>query len=59
VLLGGDTIVAADGKQIATSAQLAAAVAARKPGDKLTLDVVRGGASRTVDVTLGDVPAQG
>jgi S1-C subfamily serine protease len=55
---GGDAIVAVDGKSVETSAQLADAVAAHKPGDKLTLDVVRNGAHRTVEVTLGNVPEQ-
>jgi S1-C subfamily serine protease len=55
---GGDAIVAVNGKPVETSAQLAGAVAAHKPGDKLTLDVVRHGAHRTVEVTLGNVPEQ-
>jgi putative serine protease PepD len=58
MLLGGDTIVGIDGKPISTSQQLSSAVALRKPGDRLTLQVVRAGKSRTVAVTLGDVPAQ-
>jgi S1-C subfamily serine protease len=56
-LLGGDTIVAVDGKPIGTSQQLADAVAARKPGDRLALDVVRAGKSRKVEITLGNVPS--
>jgi S1-C subfamily serine protease len=58
VLLGGDAIVGLDGKAIATAEQLSGALALRKPGDRLTLDVVRGGKNRTVTVTLGNVPAQ-
>jgi S1-C subfamily serine protease len=58
MLLGGDAIVGIDGKAISTSQQLSSAVALRKPGDRLTLDVVRAGKSRTVAVTLGNVPAQ-
>jgi S1-C subfamily serine protease len=54
--LGGDSIVAVDGKPVRTAVQLADAVASRKPGDKLTLTVVHGGARRTVSVTLGDTP---
>jgi S1-C subfamily serine protease len=57
-LIGGDAIVGLDGKAISTAQQLSSAVALRKPGDRLTLDVVRAGKSRTVTVTLGDVPAQ-
>jgi putative serine protease PepD len=58
MLLGGDAIVGIDGKAISTAQQLSSAVALRKPGDRLTLDVVRAGKSRTVAVTLGNVPAQ-
>ena len=56
MLLGGDTIVGINGKPISTSQQLSSAVALRKPGDRLTLDVVRAGKTRAVTVTLGDVP---
>ena len=58
-LVGGrrDVIVSVDGKSVHTAAELAAAVAQRKPGDKITLHVLRGGAARTITVTLGDVPA--
>jgi S1-C subfamily serine protease len=58
MLLGGDTIVGINGKPISTSQQLSSAVTLRKPGDRLTLDVVRAGKTRTVAVTLGNVPAQ-
>jgi putative serine protease PepD len=57
-LLGGDAIIRVDEKPISTAQQLSSAVALRKPGDRLTLDVVRAGKSRTVIVTLGNVPAQ-
>jgi putative serine protease PepD len=57
-LLGGDAIVRVDEKPISTAQQLSSAFALRKPGDRLTLDVVRAGKSRTVTVTLGNVPAQ-
>jgi S1-C subfamily serine protease len=56
-LLGGDAIVAVDGQPIVGAQQLGRAVAARQPGDRVTLQVVRGGRSRTVGVTLGDTPA--
>ena len=56
--LEGDVIVAIDGKPVHTPAQLADAVAQRKPGDVVQLDVIGGGAHRTVDVTLGNAPQQ-
>ena len=56
--VGGDAIVAVNGKPVSSSAQLADAVAQLEPGDKLTLGVVRSGSRRTVNITLGNVPAQ-
>ena len=55
-LVGGDAIVALDGKSVTSSAELADDVALHKPGDRLRLEVVRDGATRTVQVTLGNVP---
>jgi len=55
-LLGGDTVVSLDGRSVTTSSQLADAVALHKPGDRLKLEVVRGGKTRKVEVTLGDAP---
>jgi 2-alkenal reductase len=56
-LLGGDMIIAIDGQPVAGAQQLGRAVASRRPGDRVNLEVVRGGRSRTVGVTLGDTPA--
>ena len=47
-LLGGDAIVAVDGKPIHSSTQLADAIASRKPGDRVSLETVRGGSTRQV-----------
>jgi S1-C subfamily serine protease len=52
-LLGGDSITALDGKPIRSAQALADAVAGRKPGDRVSLTVVRGSATRTVPLTLG------
>jgi putative serine protease PepD len=54
--VGGDAIVALDGHPIHSAAQLANAVAAHKPGDKVSLEIVRGGASRTVSVVIASAP---
>jgi S1-C subfamily serine protease len=56
MLVGGDVIEKVDGKRITSSAELAEDVARHRPGDRLSLGVVRGGKSRTVEVTLGNVP---
>jgi S1-C subfamily serine protease len=55
-LVGGDAIVALDGKIVTSSAQLADDVAIHQPGDRVTLRVARSGETRTVDVTLGNAP---
>jgi S1-C subfamily serine protease len=56
-LLGGDSITALNGKPIRSAQDLADAVARLRPGDKVTLTVVRGGATRTVSLTLGSASA--
>jgi len=57
VVAGGDAIVAVNGKKIQAPAQLADAVRTRKPGDRLTFQVVRQDHERTVTIRLGDVPS--
>jgi putative serine protease PepD len=54
--VGGDAIVAAEGKAVSSTAQLGDIVALHKPGDALKLEVVRSGKSRTVEITLGNAP---
>jgi S1-C subfamily serine protease len=50
---GGDTITAVDGKPVTSAEQLRGVIDAHAPGDKITLTVVRGGKTRTVQATLG------
>jgi S1-C subfamily serine protease len=54
--LGGDIIVGVDGQPVSTFEQLRDAVARKKPGDKLKLDLYRHGQKLTVHVTLGQAP---
>lgn len=54
---GGDVIVALDGKEISSSAELQSAVDAKRPGDTVSVTVVRNGERRTVKVTLGTRPS--
>jgi S1-C subfamily serine protease len=56
-LIGADVIVTVDGEPVTSTTQLSELVALHKPGETLELQVVRGGKSRTVDVTLGNAPA--
>ena len=53
---GGDSIVAVNGKPVTSSGQLSDLLAPLAPGDHVKLEAVRGAATRTVDVTLGNVP---
>ncbi|MGY2065454.1 S1C family serine protease [Blastococcus sp. SYSU DS0619] len=48
-----DVIIAVDDTPVGSSEELAVAIDAREPGDQVTLELVRGGSSRTVEVTLG------
>ena len=48
--------MAVDGKALGAT-ELSDVVDAHKPGDALKLEVVRAGARRTVEVTLGNAPA--
>ena len=55
--VGGDVVVKADGKPIASVDELRAAVSAREPGDDLKLVVKRAdGSTADVTVTLGNQP---
>jgi putative serine protease PepD len=54
---GGDVIVAVDGDAVMTSAELQSAIDANKPGDTISLTILRDGTERTVDVTLASRPA--
>jgi S1-C subfamily serine protease len=48
-----DVIIAVDGKPVGSSEELAVAVDAHKPGDRISVELVRGGSSsRTVQATL-------
>ena len=55
--LGGDVIVALDGKRVASLEQLRDVLADHKPGETVKLQLYRGSKSMTVDVTLGRQPA--
>ena len=54
----GDVIVAIDGEKVADPEEVAAAVADKRPGDELKIEVYRGDDRRTITVTLGERPDQ-
>ena len=49
----GDVITAVDGTTVKSAESLRAIIDSHKPGDKVTVTLSRGGASKTVTVTLG------
>ena len=53
---GGDIIVAADGSKIASASALEDAIIAHHPGQRVTLEIVRGTKHLTVEVKLGTRP---
>jgi S1-C subfamily serine protease len=56
VSLGGDIITEVDGKKVAGMDEIVNLVNAAEPGDTLDLTILRGGATKTATVTLGDRP---
>lgn len=52
----GDVIVKFDGKPIMTSSDLPRAVGATKPGKQVQVEILRKGASRTLNVSVGEMP---
>jgi S1-C subfamily serine protease len=57
VLLGGDVIIAIDGKAVASIADLKAALADMQPGESVSLTILRDGDQQELDVTLGQRPS--
>src|SRR3972149_4960352 len=55
-VLGGDIIVAFEGKQISSIEQLRDAIAGHKPGDKVSIVIYRDAKKTSVTVTLGGEP---
>ena len=56
VKTGGDVVIAVDGKPVLQNNDLSELIASHKPGDTVTLDIIRDGHKESVDVTLGSRP---
>ncbi len=56
-LRAGDVVLALDGERIERSGDLAAMVGRSKPGDRVTLDVVRQGKRETLTAVLAELPS--
>ena len=57
VKTGGDVVLAVDGKPVLENNDLSQLIAVHKPGDKVTLQILRDGDKQDVEVTLGSRPA--
>jgi len=55
--IGGDIIVSIDRTPLSGFEQLRDAIAQRKPGDKIQLELYHHGLKKSVTVTLGNRPA--
>ena len=55
--LGGDVIVAVDGRRVSSLEELRDELQDHKPGDKVEIEIYRGNRPMTLDVTLGRQPA--
>jgi S1-C subfamily serine protease len=55
--LGGDVIVAVDGRRVSSLEELRDELQDHKPGDKVEVEIYRGNRPMTLDVTLGRQPA--
>ncbi len=53
---GGDVIVAVDGDEIVGETDLPRLIAQHSPGDTVTVEVIRDGESRSLEVKLGERP---
>ncbi len=53
-IVGGDIVTAIDGQRVDGMDDLSAAISGRRPGEQVRLTIVRGGAARSVTVTLGE-----
>jgi S1-C subfamily serine protease len=58
IVLGGDIITEADGKKIKTMENIIELVNSKKPGEEVTLKLLRDGHAKTATVTLGTRPAK-
>jgi len=58
IRLGGDVLVALDGRPLRSMDQVVSRLEGRRPGDVIELEILRDGDRRTVEVKLGNRPAR-
>jgi S1-C subfamily serine protease len=57
LVLGGDVLTGIDGKSVKSMDDVISIIDSKKPGEQVTLELLRGKTSRTATVTLGNRPA--
>ncbi|MDQ3867230.1 MAG: trypsin-like peptidase domain-containing protein [Actinomycetota bacterium] len=55
-VIGGDVVTKADGRPVGSPDELSSVIAAKEPGDRIELEIVRGNDHKTISVTLGRQP---
>ncbi len=55
-LRAGDRVVESAGRPVTVPEDISASIESREPGEKITIDVRRGGARQSLDITLGTRP---
>jgi S1-C subfamily serine protease len=58
IVLGGDVIASFDGRAITSMEQLSSLIATHKPGEKVTVGILRDGSPKRLVVTLGKAPSR-
>jgi len=56
VPVGGDVVVSVEGTSVQSGEDLSSILAERRPGDTVTMTIIRDGQRQTVQVTLGERP---
>jgi S1-C subfamily serine protease len=58
VTAGGDVILSVDGEEVVAESDLSQAISEDRPGDTVTLEVLRDGETEEIEVELGERPEQ-
>jgi S1-C subfamily serine protease len=58
LIAGGDLIVGIEGRPVNVPQDIATAIAGKKPGDRVTIELFRGTVKKSVTVTLANRPAK-
>jgi serine protease Do len=54
----GDIVIAVNGQSVKTPTELSTIIGSKKPNEKVKITVIREGKEKTIEVTLGEFPAE-